>query len=73
MSIAKLQEDLNDAVMNVARCAQELSDGAEQRPANRGAPYENGIVCQKDDMDALREALKTWKEVTEKFMDALHG
>lgn len=71
MSLKRLEDALNDAMMNVARCAQELSDGAEGIPAKRGAPYENGVTVQKEDMDELRDALKVWKEATNDYLTAV--
>lgn len=62
------EQELSDAVTEVARCAQELIDGAELRPARRGAPYDDGVTVQAEDVLELRVALSRWKEATEAFL-----
>lgn len=63
--IEKQAEQLNDAITNVARCAQDLVDNLEDKN-NRGF-----YLAHTDDVDDLKKALKEWTTATNNFLAGL--
>lgn len=57
---------LNDAVTNVARCAQEMSDNASQHSRGDEVYYK----IPEEELSELRQALKEWKDATNNFLRA---
>lgn len=51
---------LDDALINVARSAQELSDTSEKNLSD--------YTVGKEEMEELREALKVWQEKSQEFL-----
>ncbi len=61
--LKKADRELGDAVVVVARCAQELSDNAE--------PFDDLFAVDPEDMVELRNALAHWKKCTQVFLEVV--
>lgn len=57
------QRELDDAIIVVARCAQEVSDNARQ--------VDDTYSVDPEVMVELRNALAHWKACTQKFLEAV--
>lgn len=62
-----MQEKLNEALINVARTAHELSDDASL--IMHGDKNYYSVSC--DVMAELREAIKEWKEATQAYLESI--
>jgi hypothetical protein len=60
-------EALEAALIGVARQAREMVDGATQVDKFHGEHF----VVEKEDMEALKDALKQWEDATNKFLEAV--
>lgn len=63
--LKKADKDLGDAVVVVARCAQELSDNADTLRLC------DAFAVDPEDMVELRNALAHWKKCTQAFLEVV--
>jgi len=65
--IQQLKTELDEALVVVARSAQELSDNVEKSRDGRGIDC---YYVEPEEMVKLRNALAHWKTCSQKFLEA---
>lgn len=63
-----LSDELDNAVIDVARCAQELVSGAAEDP--RSARKVDHVLVNREDFETLKTALERWTKATQAWMEA---
>lgn len=70
MNIEQAKEKLDNALIVVARTAQEVADTAEYKNRGKG---DSVYLVGLDDMDDLKKAVKEWKAATADYLLAVHN
>lgn len=63
----KAKEALDNAVTNVAQAAQMVAEANTMTDKFHGEYY----VVNKEDMEELKENIKTWKDATQHFLSVV--